>query len=78
MLLFIEGYPYTLDYKVRENLKIKDILEGIVSFPKIEKIQSFDYVGYCYSKKAKDVVFFLPKVILTGDIDKDNQADTIF
>ena len=78
MLLFIEGYPYTLNHKVKTNLSIKDILEGIVSFPKMEKIQSFYYVGYCYSKKAKDVVFFLPKVILTGDIDKDNQADTIF
>ena len=78
MLLFIEGYPYTLNHKVKTNLSIKDILEGIVSFPKMEKIQSFDYVGYCYSKKAKDVVFFLPKVILTGDIDNENQADTIF
>ena len=72
MLLFIEGYPYTLNHKVKTNLSIKDILEGIVSFPKMEKIQSFDYVGYCYSKKAKDVVFFLPKVILTGDIDNEN------
>lgn len=78
MLLFIERYPYLLDYHVKGDLTIKDILEGIVSFPELEKTQSFAYVGYCYSKKAKDVVFFLPKVVLTGEKEGDDQADTIF
>lgn len=78
MLLFIERYPYLLDYHVKGDLTIKDILEGIVSFPELEKTQSFAYVGYCYSKKAKDVVFFLPKVVLTGETEGDDQADTIF
>ena len=73
MLLFIEGYPYTLDYKVRENLKIKDILEGIVSFPKIEKIQSFDYVRDNIPKKnsqkkvVKSIKIFFP-IFLFGFI----------
>ena len=39
MLLFIEGYPYALNYNVRGGLTVKDILEGIVSFPQIEKTQ---------------------------------------
>ena len=78
MLLFIEGYPYPLNHKVKGALTIKDILENIVSFSQIERIQSFSYVGYCYSKKARDVVFFLPKVVLTGEKDCDDQADTIF
>ena len=76
MLLFIEGYPYNLDYKVRDNLMVRDILEDVVSFAKVEQTQSFEYVGYCYSKKAKDVVFFLPKVVLTGEIEPENE--TIF
>ena len=78
MLLFIEGYPYALNYNVRGGLTVKDILEGIVSFPKIEKTQLFTYVGYCYSKTAKDVVFFLPKVVLTGETESNDQTDTIF
>ena len=78
MLLFIEGYPYAPNYNVRGGLTVKDILEGIVSFPKIEKTQLFTYVGYCYSKTAKDVVFFLPKVVLTGETESNDQTDTIF
>lgn len=78
MLLFIEGYPYNLDYEIREGLLVRDVLEGIVSFPEMEKIQSLDYVGYCYSKKAQDVVFFLPKVVLTGELNEDKKDDTIF
>ena len=46
MLLFIEGYPYNLDYKVRDNLMVRDILEDVVSFAKVEQIQYFEYVGY--------------------------------
>ena len=76
MLLFIEGYPYNLDHMVRENLMVRDILEDVVSFAKVEPTQSFGYIGYCYSKKVNDVVFFLPKVVLTGkDVPED---ETIF
>ena len=78
MLLFIEGYPYNLNYKVRDNLSIRDILKDVISVPIKEDISSFEYVGYCYSKTAGDVIFFLPKVILTGEQNEANEADTIF
>ena len=66
MLLFIEGYPYSLDEVVRDNLTIRDVLKDVVSVPVKEDKYSFGYVGYCYSKAAKDVVFFLPKVVLAA------------
>ena len=78
MLLFIEGYPYDLDYKVKSDLSIRDILEDVVSIPRKETRYSFGYVGYCYSKVAKDVIFFLPKVVLTGEQNENSEADTIF
>lgn len=78
MLLFIEGYPYTLDSTVRDNLTVKDILKDVVSVPEKERIYTVEYVGYCYSKVAKDVIFFLPKVVLTGEQNEDNENDTIF
>lgn len=78
MLLFIEGYPYNTDYPVRENLKVKDILEGIVPLQNNGWVQAFEYVGYCYSKKANDVVFFLPKVVLTGESDTEGGQNTVF
>lgn len=76
MLLFIEEYPYDLDLQVRGKL-IRDILGDVVKIPKKEKTYSPEYVGYCYSKEAKDAIFFLPKVVLTGN--KNNNADeTVF
>ena len=45
MLLFIEGYPYELDYKIRESLTVKDTLSDIVSyFNKKETTYSPEYV----------------------------------
>lgn len=78
MLLFIEGYPYNLDYTVRENLTVRDILKDVVSVPVKEDRYPFGYVGYCYSKSAKDVIFFLPKVVLTGEQNEESGDDTIF
>lgn len=84
MLLMIEGYPYNLDHKVRENLTVKDILQGVISISELEKKYSPEYVGYCYNKKINDVIFFLPKVVLTGEktteaeAEKANSLDTIF
>ncbi|MDY4551649.1 MAG: LlaJI family restriction endonuclease [Parabacteroides sp.] len=78
MLLFIEGYPYSLDEVVRDNLTIRDVLKDVVSVPVKEDKYSFGYVGYCYSKAAKDVIFFLPKVVLTGEINEESGNDTIF
>ena len=79
MLLFIEGYPYELSHLIRDNLTVKKALSGIVSyFNKKEATYSPEYVGYCYSKAADDVVFFLPKVVLTGEQTKENEKDTIF
>ena len=79
MLLFIEGYPYELSHPIRDNLTIKDALSGVVSyFNQKETTYSPEYVGYCYSKAADDVVFFLPKVVLTGEQTEDKKEDTIF
>ena len=78
MLLFIEGYPYNLDEIVKDGLTVRDVLKDVVSVPVKEDKYSFEYVGYCYSKTAKDVVFFLPKVVLTGEINEESGDDTIF
>lgn len=78
MLLFIEGYPYILDKEVKDGLSVREILKDVVAIPAKESQYAFGYVGYCYSKVAKDVVFFLPKVVLTGEHDEENGDDTIF
>ena len=78
MLLFIEGYPYDLNREVREGLSIRKVLADVVSLPVKEDTYSIEYVGYCYSKAAADVIFFLPKVVLTGEQDEDKNSDTIF
>lgn len=78
MLLFIEEYPYELDAIVKDGLSIREILKDVVSIPVKEDNYAFGYVGYCYSKAAKDVVFFLPKVVLTGEHNEENGDDTIF
>lgn len=78
MLLFIEGYPYTMDAIVKDGHSIREILKDVVAVPAKEESYAFGYVGYCYSKVAKDVVFFLPKVVLTGEHNEANEADTIF
>ena len=78
MLLFIEGYPYTLNSEVRNGLTIRDILKDVVSIPNKEDTYALEYVGYCYSKTAKDVIFFLPKVVLTGELNEESKEDTIF
>ena len=78
MLLFIEGYPYNLNAIVKEGLSVRDILKDVVSVPVKEEYYAFGYVGYCYSMAAKDVIFFLPKVVLTGERNEENGDDTIF
>ena len=79
MLLFIEGYPYKLDHKIREDLTVEEALGGVVShFNKKEEYYRPEYVGYCYSKAAEDMIFFLPKVVLTGEQKEDKASDTIF
>ena len=78
MLLFIEGYPYNLNAIVKDGLSVRDILKDVVSVPVKEVYYAFGYVGYCYSKAAKDVIFFLPKVVLTGERNEENGDDTIF
>ena len=78
MLLFIEGYPYNLNAIVKDGLSVRDILKDVVSVPVKEEYYAFGYVGYCYSKAAKDVIIFLPKVVLTGERNEENGDDTIF
>ncbi len=71
MLLFIEGYTYELDKQVSNRIKktIRDVLGDIFTIPRLEREKDFKYVGYCYSHVAEDVVFFLPKVVLTDGKD---------
>ena len=78
MLLFIEGYPYDLNREVREGLTIRKVLADVVSLPVKDDTYAVEYVGYCYSKAAADVIFFLPKVVLTSEQDEDKNSDTIF
>lgn len=84
MLLFIEGYPYNLDYLVKDDKTVRDILRGVISVPELENFHSPEYVGYCYNKQINDVIFFLPKVVLTGenlkaeDAENEYKNDTIF
>lgn len=78
MLLFIEGYPYNLNDTVRDGLTVRDVLKDVVSVPTKEDSYAIEYVGYCYSKSARDVVFFLPKVVLTGEQNEESGSDTIF
>lgn len=78
MLLFIEGYPYDLNAIIKDGLSVRDILKDVVSVPVKEDHYAFGYVGYCYSKSAKDVIFFLPKVVLTGEQNEESGDDTIF
>lgn len=78
MLLFIEGYSYDLNREIREGLTIRKVLADVVSLPAKEDTYAVEYVGYCYSKAAADVIFFLPKVVLTGEQDEDKNSDTIF
>lgn len=76
MKLLIEGYPYKnhkpggLEY---------DTLQGLVNDIELESNNpvSVPYVGYFYSKTCNDVVFCLPKVVLTGG-KKDDENETVF
>lgn len=61
MLLFIEGYPYSLNDVVKNNLTVRDILKDVVSVPVKEDKYSFGYVGYCYSKQQKMLYSSCPK-----------------
>lgn len=80
MLLFIEGYKYNLDQQIssRGEMKIRDVLGDIFTIPRLETEMDFKYVGYCYSHAAEDVVFFLPKVVLTGEKEDSGKEETVF
>ena len=66
-----------MDDMVRDGLTVRDVLKDVVSVPAKENRYAFGYVGYCYSKAAKDVVFFLPKVVLTGEVSRTKKTVTI-
>ena len=44
MLLFIEGYPYSLDDMVRDGLTVRDVLKDVVSVPAKENRYAFGWV----------------------------------
>lgn len=72
-----------LDSQVREKLTVRSILEDVVDKPslRLEQDYKFEYVGYFYSKVAKDAVFILPKVVLTGESIEgrsEDKDDTVF
>ena len=73
MLLFIEGYPYNLNDTVMDGLTVRDVLKDVVSIPVKENKYAFEYVGYCYSKAAKDVISFC-KVVLTGEQNEETMT----
>lgn len=75
MLLFIEKYPYRQSQVVRDGLTVADVLKDVIAIPRKEETITPEYVGYCYSQAAKDVIFILPKVVLT---DNDSRPDTVF
>ena len=75
MLLFIEGYSYRQSQVVRDGLTVADVLKDVIAIPIKEETITPEYVGYCYSQAAKDVLFILPKVVLT---DNDSKPDTVF
>ncbi len=76
MKLLIEGYPYknhkpgSLEYNT---------LQGLVNDIELESNNSVSvsYVGYFYSKSCNDLVFCLPKVVLTGR-ENDGEDETVF
>ncbi len=55
MKLIVEGFPYQSEEAQK--------LIGLLKTKDLDKSNSTNYVGYCYSKSLQDCVFFVPKVI---------------
>lgn len=84
MKLLIEGYPYKSEHrkvsKEGYNAEVLyNALKGLVNDTELESNNSVSvpYVGYFYSRSCNDVVFCLPKVVLTGGKIND-EAETVF
>ena len=43
-----------MDVKVKDEMTVRDVLKDVVAIPAKEEIYTFEYVGYCYSKTARD------------------------
>ncbi len=79
MKLLIEGYKYEKNDRTPDSV-LYNALKGLVNDIELDSNNpvSVSYVGYFYSKACSDVVFCLPKVILTGGKDDDGADDTVF
>ena len=83
MKLLIERYSYT---EHSPDSPVYNAIHGSGLIPDIEldstEPVSMDYVGYLYNRECDDVVFVLPKVVLTGEkaIDEagTKRVETVF
>jgi len=82
MKLLIENYSYV---KHTEDTDVYKALKGsgLVNDLELDAIEpvSIEYVGYVYNRECDDVVFCLPKVVLTGVKSKESdnvQLETVF
>lgn len=69
MKLLIEEYQYNV-------ADVFDILDGLFTLQNIEGKISVSYVGYYYNPKIKDIVFILPKVLVSES--EDGTHDKVF
>ena len=60
MKLLIEEYQYDV-------ADVADVLDGLFTLQDVEQRVSVSYVGYYYNphERVKDVVFILPKVLIS-------------
>lgn len=69
MKLLIEEYQYDV-------ADVFDVLDGLFTLQDVEGKISVSYVGYYYNPNIKDVVFILPKVLVSES--EDGKHDKIF
>lgn len=69
MKLLIEEYQYDV-------ADVFDVLDGLFTLQDVEGKISVSYVGYYYNPKIKDVVFILPKVLVSES--DDGKHDKVF
>ncbi|MCM1071589.1 MAG: LlaJI family restriction endonuclease [[Clostridium] fimetarium] len=69
MKLLIEEYQYDV-------ADVFDVLDGLFTLQNVEGKISVSYVGYYYNPKINDVVFILPKVLVSESVD--GKYDKVF
>ena len=62
MLLFIEGYPYSLNDVVKDGLTVRDVLNDVVSVPvKEDKLFILGMSGIAIARRQKMLYSSCPK-----------------